>query len=107
MNVALGIVVSIVLIRVNPDILAARVNRHTGTKPWDRWLVGVLITVFTSIIPLAALDAGRFHWSVVPWWVCAIGYVLLLAGWGGLAWAEAVNKFFEPTVASRPTEATT
>ena len=47
---------------------------------------------------LCVLDDGRFHWSHVPWWALAIGYVLLIAGLAGMTWAEAVNKFFEPTV---------
>jgi len=51
-----------------------------------------------SILPVAALDDGRFHWLPVPWWVCGIGYVLLIAGLAGMTWAESVNKFFEPTV---------
>jgi protein-S-isoprenylcysteine O-methyltransferase Ste14 len=54
--------------------------------------------VITSILPLAALDDGRYHWSQVPWWVCGIGYFLLIAGFAGITWAESVNKFFEPTV---------
>ena len=34
----------------------------------------------------------------LPWWVCGVGYVLFLVGMGIVTWAEAVNKFFEPTV---------
>jgi protein-S-isoprenylcysteine O-methyltransferase Ste14 len=30
--------------------------------------------------------------------VCVVGYVPFLAGLGLVTWAEAVNKFFEPTV---------
>lgn len=97
-TVAAGIVLSVYLRRVNPDIFAARVNRHTGTKSWDKWIVPILITVMTSVIPVAALDDGRYHWSFVPWWVVGIGYALFLIGLAGMAWAEAVNKFFEPTV---------
>ncbi|MFO0892770.1 MAG: isoprenylcysteine carboxylmethyltransferase family protein [Isosphaeraceae bacterium] len=97
-TVVAGIVLSIYLRRVNPDIFAARVNRRTGTKSWDKGIVVLLISVMTSVIPVAALDDGRFHWSLVPWWVCAIGYALFLVGLVGMAWAEAVNKFFEPTV---------
>ena len=51
-----------------------------------------------AIFPVAALDDGRFHWLPVPWWACGVGYVLFLAGMGIVTWAEAVNKFFEPTV---------
>jgi protein-S-isoprenylcysteine O-methyltransferase Ste14 len=97
-TVAAGVVVSIYLIRVNPEVFAARVNRHTGTKSWDKWIVGLLLTAMTSIIPVAALDDARFHWSVVPWWACGIGYALLRSGLAGTAWAEAVNEYFEPTV---------
>lgn len=84
--------------RVNPEVIAARINHHEGTKGWDRLLVGLMIPAMVSILLVAALDDGRFHWSHVPWWVCGIGYVLFIAGWAGTAWAEGVNKFFEPTV---------
>ncbi len=97
-TMATGIVLWIYLKRVNPDVIAARVNRHTGTKPWDKWIVTLLITVMTTILPVAALDDTRFHWSPVAWWVCAIGYVMFLAGMAGMAWAEGHNRFFEPTV---------
>jgi protein-S-isoprenylcysteine O-methyltransferase Ste14 len=96
--VAASVVVSLYLRRVNPDVVAARVNRYKGTKCWDRWVVGAVIPMIVSILPLAALDDGRYHWSQVPWWVCGIGYVLLIAGFAGVTWAESVNKFFEPTV---------
>ena len=96
--VAASIVITLYLRRVNPDVIAARVNRHEGTKGWDRLLLGILIPAMVSILPVAALDDSRYHWFHVPWWVCGIGYVLLVAGLAGMTWAESVNRFFEPTV---------
>ena len=32
--VATGVVISLYLRRVNPEVIAARVNRHEGTKGW-------------------------------------------------------------------------
>ena len=96
--VAASVVISLYLRRVNPEIIAARVNRHEGTKGWDRILVGLMIPLMISIFVVAALDDGRYHWFHVPWWVCGIGYVLVIAGLVGLTWAESVNRFFEPTV---------
>jgi protein-S-isoprenylcysteine O-methyltransferase Ste14 len=84
--------------RVNPEIFAARSRIHEGTKRWDRILLAVLFPTMAAIFPVAALDDGRFHWSVMPGWACGLGYVLLLAGFGITAWAPAVNKFFEPGV---------
>jgi protein-S-isoprenylcysteine O-methyltransferase Ste14 len=84
--------------RANPDVLAARINRHRGTESWDRILLGCLVLLWLTIFPVAALDDERFQWFPVPWWVVILGYVLLLVGLGIMTWAEAVNKFFEPTV---------
>ncbi len=96
--VAASVIASFYLWRVNPDILAARINRHQGTEPWDKPLVGILLGMWLGTFPIAALDDERFHWFPVPWWGCVLGYALLLVGMGILTWAEAVNKFFEPTV---------
>ena len=94
--IAASIVITLYLRRANPDVIAARVNRHEGTKGWDRWVLGLLIPAMVSILPVAALDDGRYHWPV-PWWACGIGYVLLIAGLAGLTWASG-QQFFEPTV---------
>lgn len=96
--VASSVVVTLYLRRVNPDVIAARVNRHEGTRGWDRVLAAFLLPALLAIPVVAALDDGRYHWSRAPWWVCVLGYALLLAGTAGLTWAEAVNPFFEPTV---------
>jgi protein-S-isoprenylcysteine O-methyltransferase Ste14 len=84
--------------RVNPDVIAGRVNRHKGTKRWDRILFTIALPTLTAIPILAALDDGRLHWSHSPWWGCLAGYVLMMTGLVGLTWAMSVNKFFEPTV---------
>jgi protein-S-isoprenylcysteine O-methyltransferase Ste14 len=89
---------SFYLRRANPDVLAARINRHQGTEHWDRILLGCLVLLWLALFPVAALDDERYGWFPVPSWVCAVGYVQLLVGLGIMTWAEAVNKYFEPTV---------
>jgi protein-S-isoprenylcysteine O-methyltransferase Ste14 len=85
--------------RVNPEIFVARSRMfREGTKRWDRILLGFLLPAMIAIFPVAALDDGRFQWSRVPWWVVVTGYLLLLAGMTIMAWAQAVNRFFEPSV---------
>jgi protein-S-isoprenylcysteine O-methyltransferase Ste14 len=97
--VSASIVITLYLRRVNPDVVAARVNRHEGTKRWDLILAMIFILPTMLAIPIvAALDDGRFHWFHVPWWCCLIGYMLLIVGMAGVTWAESVNKFFEPSV---------
>jgi protein-S-isoprenylcysteine O-methyltransferase Ste14 len=91
-------VVALYLWRVNPEVVVARSGFHEGTKRWDKILLGFFFPAVYAIVPVAALDDGRFHWLPVPWWACGVGYVLFLVGMGILTWAEAVNKFFEVTV---------
>jgi protein-S-isoprenylcysteine O-methyltransferase Ste14 len=91
-------VVALYLWRVNPEVVVARGGFHEGTKRWDKTLLWFFFPPVYAIVPVAALDDGRFQWFPVPWWVCGIGYVLFLVGMGIVTWAEAVNKFFEVTV---------
>ena len=89
---------ALVLARVNPVIYRARSRFQPGTKGWDKALLAVILPAMVAILPVGALDAGRFHWSHVPFWAVVAGYAALLAGMAITAWAQAVNPFFEPGV---------
>jgi protein-S-isoprenylcysteine O-methyltransferase Ste14 len=98
-SLAMSGVAILYLWRINPEIFVARSRMfREGTKRWDRILLGFLLPAMIAIIPVAALDDGRFQWSRVPWWVVVTGYLLLLAGMTIMARAQAVNRFFEPSV---------
>ncbi len=90
--------VFLILHRVNPEVIVARSSLHEGTKGWDKILLSVYFPAMAAVLLVAALDDGRFHWFPVWWWVCVVGYAVLLLGIGIVTWAEAVNKFFEVTV---------
>ncbi|SCM79214.1 conserved membrane hypothetical protein [uncultured Pleomorphomonas sp.] len=89
---------ALVLARVNPIIYRARSRFQPGTKAWDKALLAVIFPAVAAILPVAALDAGRFHWLPVPPWAVVSGYIGLLAGIAVTAWAQAVNPYFEPGV---------
>lgn len=93
-----AVIAALVLWRVNPVIFAARSRVQEGTKTWDRMLLAVLMPLLVAILPVAGLDAGRFHWLPAPPWSIVLGYLLLIAGIALFSWAEAVNRFFEPGV---------
>ena len=98
--ILLGVIpaVFLVLQRVNHEVIVARSRFHEGTKRWDKILLCLYFPAMSAVVLVAALDDSRFHWFPVPWWVCGVGYALLLAGIGIVTWAEGVNKFFEVTV---------
>jgi len=101
----MGVFVALILIsmaalwRLNPEIFVARAQpTGRGTKAWDRVLMTVLLTAFAAILPVAGLDDGRFHWAPAPDWAVVLGYLVLVVGFAGVAWAQAVNRHFEPSV---------
>ena len=51
-----------------------------------------------GVLVVAGLDAGRFHWSAVPFGVQVAGLVGLAAGLSLMLWAMAVNRFFSPAI---------
>ena len=94
----LGLALSIaVLWRVNPEIFAARTGFKPGTKRWDLVIAPLAIVGLVAILPVAGLDY-RFGWTQVPLPFVILGHLLFIAGFIVLAWAQAVNKFFEPGV---------
>ncbi|MCP3748835.1 isoprenylcysteine carboxylmethyltransferase family protein [Pseudomonas sp. SBB6] len=89
---------ALLLARVNPVIYRARSRFQPGTKGWDKALLAIILPTMVAVLPVAALDAGRFHESAVPGWVVLLGYIAVLKGIALTAWAQAVNPFFEPGV---------
>ena len=84
--------------RVNPQMFAIRSRVHPETKRWDKFVVGLLFLAMFAIPLVAGVDDGRFHWSSMSWLLVGLGYLLLITGWIGVAWAETANPFFEPGV---------
>lgn len=89
---------ALVLARVNPVIYRARSRIQAGTLAWDKTLLALLLPAMTAVLPVAALDAGRWQEATLPTWAILLGYVGVLAGIALAAWAQAVNPFFEPGV---------
>ena len=85
------------LARVNPEIFVARRRIGAGTKGWDRVMIVLIGLGFTAIIWIAGFD-HRWQWGLLPDWLAAVGYILLLAGVVIITLAQAVNRHFEPTV---------
>lgn len=89
---------ALAIAKINPIIYRARSRFQPGTERWDLPLVGVILAAMALTIPVASIDAGRMHWSHVPFWVVVLGYVVLLKGIAVTGWAQAVNPYFEPGV---------
>jgi protein-S-isoprenylcysteine O-methyltransferase Ste14 len=72
-----GFTIGAWLTRHDPALLAARLSSlfHRDQSPWDRVFLGCAGLGFIAWLVLAAVDAHRFRWSVVPLWAQALGAV--------------------------------
>lgn len=89
---------AIVILRVNPDLLAERLGPRKGAKPWDTAILSILgLTQLVRYI-VAGLDQ-RFSWTggfplaaqIAALVLCALGYALFV-------WAIASNAYFSQVV---------
>jgi protein-S-isoprenylcysteine O-methyltransferase Ste14 len=88
------------LSRSNQALLRERMKLpvQKGQPFWDKILVGSLIIVFACWLVLMGVDAGRLHWSSVPWPLQFLGAAgMLLSMWISFRVFEA-NPFLANAV---------
>lgn len=69
--------------KADPGLFEERSRRSAPVPAWDRRVIRLHSGLFVILLVVAALDAGRFHWS-------RVSIPVQLAGWGGLVVAAAV-----------------
>jgi len=98
--IVLSIVGGLWLVRHDPALVQERLAPpiQKGQPTADKVLLPVIILEISGAIVLMALDAVRFAWSSVPFWVQAVGeLVLLLSIWISFR-TLGENSFAAPVV---------
>ncbi len=92
------LMMTVVLIRKNPELLNARGRRQANDKNWDFVLVSIYGITWILMLVLGALDI-RYGWTapIAPVWHI-LGNVLILLGFALTTWSMAVNRSFEVIV---------
>ncbi len=88
----------IIVICINPDLLAERLGPRKGAKPWDVAIMSFLGILQLARYVVAGLDQ-RYGWTgdfpitgqIISLVVCGLGYVLVV-------WATASNAYFSQIV---------
>ena len=84
----------------DPDLLNERLGSliQREQKTWDKLFMVVMLTLWTGWYVLMGIDAKRYHWSDVPLYAHAIGFVLLCLG-AYLVWLTLrANSYAAPVV---------
>ncbi|MEN6560273.1 MAG: methyltransferase [Acidobacteriota bacterium] len=83
------------LVSSENGLIAERLRPGRGMKWWDKGYYLLSTPLYFAAVILAALDAGRFHWSAaLPWFVYVLALAAFVAGHGLMTWAKCVNAFF-------------
>jgi len=91
--------IAILILPVNPAMLAERARLNKDTKMWDMVLLGAMGVLMIIELVLASLDV-RLGWSPqLPLTMQIIGLVVVVVGHNILfVWAMTSNAFFVATV---------
>ena len=93
----LGLV--LIVLRHHPDLAMERIRPGPGEPDWDKVILDLLRLLIFANFVVAALDAGRFHWTdSVPAAVKVFGLCGIVLGMALTTWAMAVNTFFSKVV---------
>ncbi len=92
------------LYRHNPGLLAERLAPigKAGQRTWDKVFLALINGYFLAWLILMGIDAVRFHWSVMPPWLHAIGGMLLVASFAGWFAIFRENPYLSPAVRMQP-----
>jgi len=90
---------AILILPVNPEMLAERSRPHADTKNWDKMILGVMGLLMIAEYVIASLDV-HLSWSPqLPLYLQVIGLVMAIIGYDVLlVWAMVSNAFFVATV---------
>jgi len=87
------------MLKYNPQIIIKRGKLvQDGTKSFDKVFIVIFLALTFALSIVAGLDAGRFGWSRMPFYLNVAGALFYLPAYALGAWAMAVNRHFETTV---------
>jgi protein-S-isoprenylcysteine O-methyltransferase Ste14 len=81
----------------NPTLLQERMRlASSDQQDWDKVLFPLIL--FFAWLALMAFDTARFHWSLVPVWLQAVGLMVLLCSFYLLFLTFRENSYLSPVV---------
>jgi len=83
---------------MSEGVARERLQPGPGSKPEPVYRIGATLSWIAHIV-IAALDAGRFHWSAgFPVWLHALGVVGMVSAMGLVLWALRHNEYLSARI---------
>lgn len=91
--------VTLWLYRHDPALLKERMTGFTADqKTWDKFFLILMNVLFMAWLVLMPLDAARFRWSQMPFWLQGVGAAALLCSFYLFFLTFRENPFLSPVV---------
>jgi protein-S-isoprenylcysteine O-methyltransferase Ste14 len=91
------------LLKSNPGVLQERMTlSQPNQKAWDKVFLSLLGLLYLAWLVLMPLDAVRFHWSQVPFFLQVIGALTMVGSFSLMYLTFRENPFLSPTVRVQP-----
>ena len=74
-----ALILSLWMFKHAPSLVQERVTGLGKLEDWDKVFMFLAIICFIAWFILMPLDAVRFHWSHMPFWLQAVGGLILIA----------------------------
>lgn len=82
----------------DPELIKERSSAVSSARGLEKAVLLLVFTLCAAIIIIAALDAGRFGWSVMPVVIKALGWLLILPALALPMWVGMVNTYASAVV---------
>lgn len=100
-NLVLGIISSVLIHRASPDLIGERFKPGPGEQDKVFKIASGSLTV--SMLVLAGLDVGRYHWTApVAYPIQIAALVVVALSYVFISWAVITNRFFSSAVRLQP-----
>jgi protein-S-isoprenylcysteine O-methyltransferase Ste14 len=91
--------VRVIVQHYNAPLLEARAKwHHKDAKFFDKVLLAVCLPLISIQPAIGGLDAGRYHWTAMPFAFVYVGTILFALALFLITWAAVVNPFAETSV---------
>jgi protein-S-isoprenylcysteine O-methyltransferase Ste14 len=93
------LIITIIVLRDKPELISERLEPGNGMKQWDKVFFTLSTPIFSIILVLSGLDAGRYGWSPqIPLYAYILVTLIYILGQVIVLWAKYVNSFFSSVV---------
>lgn len=82
----------------DPGLLKERSQKKKNVKTWDRILMFFYVFFLMLLIIAAGLDAVRFNWSNVPFYLKILGFFGFIPGFILIFWTMRENSYLSDAV---------